>query len=144
MSKKRESLFELPRQTKNDPEQKLIGASVPRSIADKVYLYALHQKEPISAIIRNFAGVIANNVDEELITKKLAEEAFEVWQKRVEKNKEAPKWKTDKQLEKRFQEFNREMEERLQKRKISAKYISMIEQKFHQFARMELHQKESK
>ena len=108
----------------------LVGAYVPRQLADYVRLLALYYNTTSSDIIRaTIRERLENEEPEDSIIRILASRAYREWQRRLDEKRRQPGWQSQDDLRKRFGEFEEEMKQTLFKRKITLpKIMGILEQ----------------
>ena len=108
----------------------LVGAYVPRQLADYVRLLALYYNTTSSEIIRaTIRERLENEEPEDSIIRILASRAYREWQRRLDEKRRQPGWQSQDDLRKRFGEFEEEMKQTLFKRKITLpKIMGVLEQ----------------
>lgn len=111
----------------------LVGAYVPRQLADYIRLLALYYNTTSSDIIRaTIRERLENEEPEDSIVRILASRAYREWQRRLDEKRGQPGWQSQDDLRKRFGEYEQEMKQTLLKRKITLPKIMEVLEKMEQ------------
>lgn len=102
----------------NPDGEKLIGAYMPRSLADYIATLALYEQTSSSTILRRMIDeYIENREDDQYMVRVLANRAYKEWMHRWKENKHKSSWKYN--MPQKYEEYCEEIEAKLKKRGLS-------------------------
>jgi len=111
----------------------LVGAYVPRQMADYIRLLALYYNTTSSDVIRaTIRERVENEEPENSVVRILASRAYREWQQRLDEKKGQSGWQSQDDRHKRFTEYEQEIKNTLFKRHITAPKVMEILEKMEQ------------
>lgn len=117
-----------PREDKIRTEDcQLVGAYVPRQLANQLALCALHHKISKSTLVRNcIANQLPYGVSSKNMIIALAKQAAKYWKSMIEQNEKEEGWKTKEDIQFQYEEYRASVFHILRFRSISDKHTTSI------------------
>ena len=110
-------------------DEQLVGGFVPLTIAERFKLICLYQGISKSELLRQLIISITeheNTPEDEEILNLIANKAWKEWEYRLEKNRGLRGWNSRNKIKGQFTNYKKEIEQKLQKKKISPYNIQKI------------------
>lgn len=106
---------------------RLIGGHVPPQLADYLTLLSIYYGTTMSGMIRYMIQYWKDNGEsQDFMVEALAARAYKEWTRRLKENQGQSKWATRNKVIQRFREYEDEIRQWLQRRKISDSVITAV------------------